>query len=81
MTIRPLVGVVQGGHPPSGPRGLQLGGGRNPQGGGSVISWSWRPAVGFTLGWEPTGPYRPHPGQSDWSAVTLVHINPPNSSL
>lgn len=70
-------GVVQGGHPPSGPRGLQLGGSRSAQGGGSVVGRPRRPAVGFTLGWEPAGPYWPQPGQPDWSAFTVVHIYPP----
>lgn len=69
-----LTGVVQGGHPPSGPRGLQLGGSRSAQGGGSAISRSRRPAVGFTLGWEPAGAHRPQPGQPDRSVLAVGPI-------
>lgn len=69
-------GVVQGGHPPSGPRGLRLGGSRSPQRGGSVISGPRRPAVGFTVGREPAGPHWPQPGQPNWSAfTTFTHQN------
>lgn len=67
-------GVVQGRHPPSGPRGHQLGGSWGAQGGGSVIGRPRRPAVGFTLGWEPAGPYWPQPGQPDWSAFIVVYF-------
>lgn len=73
--------MVQGGHPPSRPRGHQVGGSRSAQGGGSIIGWPWRPAVGCTLGQEPAGPHWSQPGQSDWSAFVVTHIHSQNGSF
>ena len=66
-------GVVQRGHPPSRPRRHRLGGGGSAQRGGPVISWPWRPSVGFAVGRKPAGSNWPQPGQPNWSAFIVAH--------